>query len=174
MRIYDNQAGTTVDAISRLAISNTDVAGHWYDLSAPGYFAQLLFQRGDGTKPQESGVTTEAVLATVLHRLEHLDSLLPCQENVVAISHIQQALFALEARQNARAEQGVLGTDQPHESVLLDIQAASDEEAAQAVARGFMQASDEPEAAPAGDTTPPAEPEQPAAKPTKATKMSKA
>lgn len=163
MRIYDNQAGTTVDAISRLAISNTDVAGHWYDLSAPGYFAQLLFQRGDGTKPQESGVTTEAVLAAVLHRLEHLDGLLPCAENGVAIANIQLALYALEQRQIARAEQGVLGTSQPHESVLLGIQAASDEEAAQAVAQGIMQAGDEPEASPASDTTPPAEPEQPAA-----------
>lgn len=170
MRIYDNLRGTYVNAISSLAFSNINVAGHLYDLHAPGYFAQLIFQRGDGTKPEENGVTTEAVLHAVLHRLAHLDSLLPCPENVSAISHIQQALFALEARQNARAEQGVLGTNLPHESVLLDIGVASDEEAAQAIASGLVQDDDAPAALlaaaniptdPAGhpdnvdDTTPP-------------------
>lgn len=197
MRIYDNLRGTYVNAISALAFSNTNVAGHLYDLHAPGYFAQLIFQRGDGTKPEENGVTTEAVLAAVLHRLEHLDSLLPCAENVTAISHLQQALFALEARQNARAEQGVLGTNLPHDSVLLDIGVASDEEAAQAIASGLVQDDDAPAALQAaanipadpashhdsvdGTTSPPAgdaaeqgQQEQPAAKPAKATKMSKA
>lgn len=146
MRIYDNKRGIYVNAIASLAISNTNVAGHLYDLHAPGYFAQLIFQRGDGSKPEENGVTTEAVLAAVLHRLEHLDSLLPCPENVSAISHIQQALFALEARQNARAEQGVLGTNLPHQSVLLDIGVASDAEAAQAIASGLVQDDDAPAA----------------------------
>lgn len=132
--IYDNSIGTRVEAVHMLTFSNTDVTGHWYDLTAPGYFAQLLFQRGDGTKQQENGVTTEAVLAALIHRVEHLDSLLPCAENKLALSHLKGAAEALEDRLRVRAEQGVLGTSEPHESELYHevAEVAADELAAEA------------------------------------------
>lgn len=58
------------------------------------------------------GTTNEEVLAALLHRLIHLNQLLPCTENFLAAHHIELALTTLNNRTQDRLKRGVEGTAQ--------------------------------------------------------------
>lgn len=60
-----------------------------------------------------NGTTNEAVLEMMVHRLSVLYEKLPSPETKEAISHLEQAMDALNARTEKREEAGVEGTHQP-------------------------------------------------------------
>lgn len=58
----------------------------------------VSFQDGPVPECGVNGVTNEALLAVLIHRTEHLDSLFPCDENKIAIDHMKSALAAFDRR----------------------------------------------------------------------------
>lgn len=58
------------------------------------------------------GVTTEEVIAALLHRTIHLQALLPSVDNLLVAHHLELALTCLANRTNDRTKRGVEGTAQ--------------------------------------------------------------
>lgn len=109
MRIHTDDNGVAVNAISAMA-DGTDVCGHMYQVLAGPMTLNLLFQHGPVKEAGVNGVTTEALLAALIHRTQHLNSLFPCRENSLAITNMEQALMWLEKRTRDRKARGVEGT----------------------------------------------------------------
>lgn len=68
----------------------------------------IAWQRGSLLETGRNGAFLIEVLGVCLDELNHKDKQFPCEENKTAISHLEQCLFALNARQNRRKEQGIL------------------------------------------------------------------
>lgn len=74
------------------------------------YAVKLKFQEGPASE-SVNGLTTESLIAVALDRLMvHQRGDLPCRENQEALSHLQQAMAALNRRTRDRADRGVEGT----------------------------------------------------------------
>lgn len=98
MRIYTHSSQLLyVSAISSLG-DGSDVNGRLYQLHAGYDIREIAFQ----SQPFEqgcNGITNEALIAVLKHRLGVLNERLPCQENTLAIDHLHEALLQLEARE---------------------------------------------------------------------------
>ena len=57
----------------------------------------------------EDGVTNEQVLEVLIHRLQYLNQKMPCRENALAITNLEQSLMWLEKRKKDRKKRGVEG-----------------------------------------------------------------
>lgn len=91
-------------------------ANHSYVVSAPNGDAivGIPFQKGSVPDAGVNGVTHEALITIVLHRLEGFQAGgLGCAENNSAIGHLRAALNWLHARTSARVQRGVEGKEQP-------------------------------------------------------------
>lgn len=101
MRIHTDANGLAVNAIYRLA-DGTEVAGRVYQVLM-GVNGQLdvVFQRGSVAEHGVNGLTNEALLEIVKHRLCVLEDEQPSRHNVSAISCIEAAIKQLEARAEA-------------------------------------------------------------------------
>jgi len=90
----------------------------------PGRFGIVRFQEGGVVEAGVNGATHEDLLGIVLHRLRSFqDGAFPCDENAMAIQHIEGAMMWLQFRTAKRQEQGVEGVSvahdvQPHESMV--------------------------------------------------------
>lgn len=106
--IHEDHNGVSVDVVD---------PGHYYEIDA-GFgpiveeLTTIKFQTGPVKENGVNGVTNEALLAILIDRLDHLQGKFPCNENEVALSHINKALDALEARTADRLSRGVEGTNQ--------------------------------------------------------------
>lgn len=78
-------------------------------------YVQITFQRGpvaDGI----NGCEIEDVLELLIARLEQFNAgPMRCRENACAKTHLEEARFWLWERTRKRQEQGVEGTDVPHQ-----------------------------------------------------------
>lgn len=110
MRIHTDHNGVAVNAISSLS-DGTNVDGHLYQVLAGRKTLTVEFQLGGVAANGVNGVTNEALLAIVRHRLEYLNRLFPCAENEKAIDGVSDALFQLEARTLQRQARGVEGKE---------------------------------------------------------------
>ena len=108
MRIHTDHNGVAVNAIHTLA-DNTNVQGHQYVVLVGAKSIQVDFQRGGVAEHGVNGLTNEALLAILLHRTKHLNSLFPCDENFRAIQHMEDALVNFEVRSARRIARGVEG-----------------------------------------------------------------
>lgn len=74
---------------------------------------RISFQNGPINEHGVNGVTQEALLAIVADRLQSFqDGPFACNENQVALTHVRDAMTALQSRTKARMERGVEGTNQ--------------------------------------------------------------
>lgn len=96
-------------------------ANHEYQISMPdehirGAYRNNLrinFQNGPINEHGVNGVTQEALLAIVADRLECFQAgPFACNENQTALTHVRDAMAALQSRTRARMERGVEGTHQ--------------------------------------------------------------
>ena len=71
--------------------------------------AALDFQRGPVAEKGVNGITTEALLAVLIHRTEFLNGKFPCVENETSLVGMRMALTALEQRTANRISRGVEG-----------------------------------------------------------------
>jgi hypothetical protein len=73
-------------------------------------FCDIKFQDGEIAKGI-NGITHEALLVILLDRLQELQKgQFACEENAVALTKVQEALFWLNHRTKQRQERGVEGT----------------------------------------------------------------
>lgn len=59
----------------------------------------------------KNGTTNEEVLSVLIDRMQYLNSVLPCRENSIVITKLQEALMWIQHRKDDRIDRGVLGTD---------------------------------------------------------------
>ena len=108
-RIHTDHNGVYVNAISGMS-DGTNVEGHVYDVHAGRYSLRLSFQLGPIKEAGVNGLTNEALIAVLTHRMKVLNSKFPCAENQRAINHLELAAQALESRTKDRIARGVEGT----------------------------------------------------------------
>ena len=104
------EAGLTVSERYR----EGDRRGHHYYFftdDGPATSGFIDFQDGPIPESGVNGLTNEAVLTILAHRIEHLDRKFPCDENKTALAYIRQALDALNARTRDRRARGVEGKE---------------------------------------------------------------
>lgn len=98
----------------------TLTTGHKYELGnfenprAPGQVIQFIEKvptpAADGTlQTVNDGTTNEEVITMLLDRLNILQAKFPCQENTLAIIHIETGLMWLNRRTEKRKARGVEG-----------------------------------------------------------------
>jgi hypothetical protein len=86
---------------------------YWPDKNSNLRTARISFQNGPIKESGVNGVTHEALLAIVRHRLEHYQSgPFACEENGKALEAVVAAQTALLSRTIARMNRGVEGTHQ--------------------------------------------------------------
>ena len=95
MRIYDGQHGIYVNAISET--QGKDVDGYLYQIYAGNSLHGVRFHQGD-PKDGLNGITNEALVSILIHRLTTLNGKVQCEENEEAIILLTQTLAALNAR----------------------------------------------------------------------------
>ena len=108
-RIYTDHNGLAVNAISM--DNGVDVNGHQYQVLLADKTVELNFQQGTVPEHVVNGLTSEALLEILAHRITVLQEAVPCRENAVARTHIETALLWLERRTAKRLERGVEGTE---------------------------------------------------------------
>lgn len=111
MRIHTDGNGVYANAITTLSDGHTDVNGHLYLIQAGARSTALEFQHGAVKENGVNGITSEALLAVLIHRTKVLNERFPCAENTWAIAHLKEALHAFELRTAARTERGVEGRE---------------------------------------------------------------
>ena len=106
MRIHTDHNGVAVNAIH----SHSDgrmVEGHEYQILSGPLTTTLNFQQGGVAQKGVNGITNEALIAVLQHRIGFLNRIFPCPENFKAIDHLQSALDQLELRTARRMTRGV-------------------------------------------------------------------
>ena len=71
----------------------------------------ILFQNGPIAEVGVNGLTHEALLAILIHRLQGFqDGPYKCRENAIALTHLEEAQMWLQKRTRERMARGVEGT----------------------------------------------------------------
>lgn len=113
MRIHTDNNGVATTAIHTWH-DGSNVEGHLYRVEGNGFEVYVKFQEVPARENGVNGLTNEALLAIVKHRIEVLNRApWTCGENHVALAGIELALTALEKRTAARLMRGVEGTLAP-------------------------------------------------------------
>ena len=88
--------------------------GHKYSLRnfQDGREAQTIqfIEKDAAMNTINDGTTNEEVLAMLLNRLRFLNAKMPCRENSIAITKMEEALLWLNERTAERTRRGVEGT----------------------------------------------------------------
>ena len=110
-RIHEDHNGIAV-----LHTSKYGNAGHDYSIGQGEEQAfyvmnDISFQNGAVKENGVNGITSEALLAILIHRTEALNERFQCIENEAAIKHLKLALEAFEERTKGRVARGVEGLE---------------------------------------------------------------
>lgn len=107
-----------------ITIKATDYSGaggahHVYELTHPALngtataLTMIQFQNGPIKEVGVNGISGEALLAIVEHRLQCFQAgQFACRENAIALTKIQEAMHWLHHRTRERLQRGVEGTTQ--------------------------------------------------------------
>ena len=94
--------------------------GHVYELSNVGEGNLIrepqkieFMKRVDGVMTHD-GTTNEEVLEMLINRLNYLQLKMPCRENAIVITKLEECLMWLNNRTKKRIEQNVETKDMPH------------------------------------------------------------
>lgn len=110
MRIHTDDNGVYANAISSLA-DGTDVEGHQYQVTAGATTHSLAFQHGAVKEAGVNGITSEALLAVLIHRTNVLNKRFSCRENALAITKLEEALMWFNKRTADRKARDVEGLE---------------------------------------------------------------
>ena len=100
--------------VQAVRITNTQVVRKEIDSETGGQLelGSIDFQKGNIAENGVNGITNEALLAIVIHRLECFQSgRFPCDENANALVDVECALKHLESRTQQRKARGVEGKE---------------------------------------------------------------
>ena len=115
--VYENETGLKVFEKRTLSRNNATMAlslGHYYvaewtDKEGHVQISEVSFQDGPIPANGVNGLTSEAVLAILIHRTSTLNANFPCEENELAILHMKKALDWFNTRTAKRKARGVEG-----------------------------------------------------------------
>lgn len=99
--IHRDHNGVTVEA--------GKPAGHVYTIARGCAIVNIMFQRGPVKEVGVNGITNEALIAILIHRLGVLNHEFPCEENIMAIASLTRAQQVLLERTNSCMARGVEG-----------------------------------------------------------------
>ena len=116
MIIHEEKSGLKVRAHDLITLKGT-VKGHCYVGEGPNtidktpqfWAGGINFQNGTIPECGINGFTNESLLAILIHRTKHLDSLFPSEENKHAITAMEEALKQFNLRTTKRINRGVEG-----------------------------------------------------------------
>lgn len=83
--------------------------GHFYDIIVGGQITPVRFQHGPVKEYGVNGITSEALLAILIHRTKVLDNNFPCEENKCSITYMENALALFNKCTADRQRRGVEG-----------------------------------------------------------------
>jgi hypothetical protein len=83
--------------------------GHVYTIAAGFTLMNLMFQNGPIKEVGVNGITNEALIAILIHRIGILNTQFPCEENVMALASLTRAQQVLLERTQSRMARGVEG-----------------------------------------------------------------
>ena len=87
--------------------------GHFYTIEKDGtVLGNITFQNGPVGEVGVNGITSEALLAIVIHRTKILNDMFPSSYNELALHSLCGALTAFEARTKDRIKRQVEGLNQ--------------------------------------------------------------
>ncbi|MDD9317870.1 MULTISPECIES: hypothetical protein [Acinetobacter calcoaceticus/baumannii complex] len=112
--IHEDANGVVVTHNEWVQVENSQESyelnhGHYYDILAGDEVTPIQFQHGPVKEHGVNGVTSEALLAILIHRTKILDNNFPCDENKRAITYMENALALFEQRTRDRQKRGVEG-----------------------------------------------------------------
>ena len=123
---FDISSGCKVDfttegnnSVYRDALGNlvqplpTELGHNRYDIHGPNdsFRQEIYFQNGSPMQNGVNGLSNEAIIATVLHRISKQNESYPSAYNVLTIYLLEAALTALHARVKQRTDFGIYDTD---------------------------------------------------------------
>jgi predicted secreted protein len=111
MRIHTDHNGVAVNAISQDA-HGKDVLGHTYQVLAGPQVTSIEFQNGPVKEAGVNGLTSEALLAVLIHRTQVLNSRFSCRENAIAVTKMEEALMWFNKRTADRQARSVEGKNE--------------------------------------------------------------
>ena len=89
--------------------------GHAYSLKNYVCDVQIIeFMKKEKGEVTHDGTTNEEVLNMLISRMQYLNKTLPCRENSIVITKLEEALMWLNKRTQNRTIQNVEGTDTAH------------------------------------------------------------
>lgn len=100
---------------------NVLVEGHTYELSQVEsmdlaqrlQFINKVKQEDGSLVTVADGTTNEEVLKVLIDRMQYLNKRVPCRENSIVITKLEESLMWLEKRTNDRLKRVVEGTEKP-------------------------------------------------------------
>lgn len=107
-QIHSDINGVTTSAVLDLQ-DGTDVEGHEYEIVSGPITQRISFQLGPVKEVGVNGLTSEAILAVLIHRTQHMDRQFPCQENKDALAFLRATQRAFSDRTRDRLIRGVEG-----------------------------------------------------------------
>ena len=93
--------------------SHAERNGYWDTASVPGWL-RIKFQDGPVDEHGVNGVQLVDVLKVCLARYQALNRVLPCRENSIVVTKLQEAIMWDDERTSRRTAQGVEGSGHPH------------------------------------------------------------
>ena len=97
----------------------TIIEGHRYELENVGgtkaevqsiqFFQQEAVEGYDQLRTVSDGTTNEEVIAMLIDRMQFLQRSLPCKENAIVITNLEESLMWLNKRTEGRQARGVEG-----------------------------------------------------------------
>jgi hypothetical protein len=105
MLLYQDLNGLMVHAFDHVK----EDLGHFYHVILDKQTTSVVFQNGPVPIHGVNGVTNEALLTILIHRTNILNEQFPCEENKVALGHMQKALESFNARTKNRVQRNVEG-----------------------------------------------------------------
>ena len=108
MKIHEDHNGMYVRPIIH-SFDGDYVEGSRYEWVASKRSGTIQFHTGPVKQTGLNGLTTEALLAVLIHRTGFLDSKFPCKENKMAMEFMQRALECFDSRTKDRIYRNVEG-----------------------------------------------------------------
>jgi hypothetical protein len=105
MQVYKDHNGLIVNNFEQVPQDK----GHLYHVFLAESTACVSFQRGPVPNHGVNGLTNECLLAILIHRTRFINDQFPCEENRMAIEHMEKALQSFNDRTNNRIARGVEG-----------------------------------------------------------------
>lgn len=112
---FDNSTGTpqVIQFIHKEKVYSVDDFNKlWNSVYDKPSFAAKEIKDGDFITVQ-NGTTNEEVLSVVINRIIKINKVVPCRENSIAITKLEEALMWLNKRTEGREARGVYGTRTP-------------------------------------------------------------